>query len=458
MKSQPSPFRRRLSALLALAGLIAALVAVSFAIVRGDAWRLPLVLLGAAAAIVGLWYALSRRGAASLVGAVVAAAGLVLLVLVIVLADYRGLPFVVAVALILLSAAAGRYALGLDQHSDMPHGAVMPRPHRPVLIMNPKSGGGKAEKYRLEDECRSRGIEPIVLRPGDDLLELARDAIARGADVIGMAGGDGSQALVATVAAADDIPHVCVPAGTRNHFALDLGLDRDDVVGALDAFTEGVERRVDLAEVNGRVFVNNVCMGLYAKIVQSPGYREAKMKTAADMLPDLIGPDATPFDLQFDGPDGTEVPTAHLLLVSNDPYQLDHLAGRGTRARLDLGTLGVVAARIASPREAMTFVGLEAAGRIRSFRGWWEWNTHRFQVDSGEPVEIGIDGEALVMDPPLIFETRPAALRVRIPRHARGLSPAALSVRLSGSTVGALVSTALGRTPNRPGQRAADEG
>jgi diacylglycerol kinase family enzyme len=451
--SQQRSFRRRLAALLALAGLIGALVAVSFAIVRGDAWRLPLVLLGAAAAVVGLWYALSRRGAASVVGLVVAVAGLVLLVVVILQADYRGIPFVVAVALILLSAAAGRYALGFDQHSAA-HASVMPRPHRPVLIMNPKSGGGKAEKFRLEDECRKRGIEPIVLRPGDDLLALARDAIARGADVIGMAGGDGSQALVATVAAAHDIPHVCIPAGTRNHFALDLGLDREDVVGALDAFTEGVERRVDLAEVNGRVFVNNACMGLYAKIVQSPGYRDAKMKTAADMLPDLIGPNATPFDLQFEGPDGSAVPTAHLLLVSNDPYQLDRLAGRGTRARLDLGTLGVVAARIAGPREAMAFVGLEAAGRIRSFSGWMEWDTAQFRVDSGAPVEIGIDGEALMMDPPLIFETRPGALRVRIPQHARGLSPAAVAVRLEGSTIGALVAIVIGRSP-KPADRAA---
>ena len=251
--------------------------------------------------------------------------------------------------------------------------------------MNPKSGGGKAERYHLVDECRARGIEPIVLQPGDDLLELAADAIARGADVIGMAGGDGSQALVATVASEHGIPHVCVPAGTRNHFALDLGIDRDDVVGALDAFQDGVERRVDLARVNGRVFVNNASMGLYAKIVQSPAYRDAKLKTAADVLPDMIGPDALPFDLRFIGPDGTECPSAHLLLVSNNPYELDHLAGRGTRKRMDLGTLGVVAARIASPAEAVTFTALEAAGRVRSFRGWLEWDTPRFSVESSAP-------------------------------------------------------------------------
>ncbi len=105
-----------------------------------------------------------------------------------------------------------------------------------------------------------------------------------------MAGGDGSQALVATVADRRDIAHVCIPAGTRNHFALDLGLDRDDVVGALDAFTDGAERRIDLAQVNDRVFVNNASLGVYAKVVQSDAYRDAKLETWTGMLPDLLGP------------------------------------------------------------------------------------------------------------------------------------------------------------------------
>ena len=129
--------------------------------------------------------------------------------------------------------------------------------------MNLKSGGGKAERFHLVDECKNRGIEPIVLQLGDDLLELAEGAVARGADVLGMAGGDGSQALVASVAARHGLPYVVVPAGTRNHFALDLGLNRDDVVGALDAFADGVERHVDLATVNGRVFVNDATLSLF---------------------------------------------------------------------------------------------------------------------------------------------------------------------------------------------------
>ena len=172
-----------------------------------------------------------------------------------------------------VSVLAARYALKRTRRqlrAETAHLARVGRAAYPVLIMNPKSGGGKAEQFHLADECRKRGIEPVVLKPGDDLLQLAEDAIAGGADVIGMAGGDGSQALVASVAARHGVPHVCVPAGTRNHFALDLGLDRSDVVGALDAFTDGVERRIDLAVVNGRTFVNNASLGLYAEIVQSP--------------------------------------------------------------------------------------------------------------------------------------------------------------------------------------------
>lgn len=69
-----------------------------------------------------------------------------------------------------------------------------------------------------------------------------------------------------------------VPAGTRNHLATDLGLDRGSVLGALNAFAAAVERRIDLGQVNGRVFVNNVSLGLYAQIVRSPEYRDAKVE------------------------------------------------------------------------------------------------------------------------------------------------------------------------------------
>ncbi|HXP18465.1 MAG TPA: diacylglycerol kinase family protein [Streptosporangiaceae bacterium] len=321
-------------------------------------------------------------------------------------------------------------------------------PARPVLIMNLKSGGGKAERFRLADECRARGIEPIILRRGDDLVQLAEDAIADGAEVIGMAGGDGSQAAVASVAARRQIPHVCIPAGTRNHFALDLGLDRNDVIGALDAFADGVERRIDLAAVNGRTFVNNCSLGLYAKVVQSPEYRDAKLRTAADLLPDLLGPDAVPLDLRFDAPGGARFETAHLILVSNDPYQLAHPGGRGTRERLDTGLLGVVMVQVTDAADARSFMLLELAGQVRRFPGWQEWTAPRFEVSSDGPVEVGVDGEALVLEPPLVFESHPGALVVRLPKSALRLSPAARAVRvLTRSTAADLVSVAAGAGP-----------
>src|SRR4029453_16348118 len=190
-----------------------------------------------------------------------------------------------------------------------------------------------------------------------------------GADVLGMAGGDGSQALVAGVAMRHDVAFVCVPAGTRNHLAMDLGLDRDDVVAALDAFGEAVERRIDLGLVGDRVFVNNATAGLYARIVQSPAYRDRKMGTALELLPGMLGPDAVPFDLRFTGPDGTEHGSAHLILVSNDRYELGGGEGFGSRRRVDAGTLGIVAARFRSSGELARFVQLAAARRTRHLFG-----------------------------------------------------------------------------------------
>ena len=146
-----------------------------------------------------------------------------------------------------------------------------------------------------------------------------------------MAGGDGSQAIVAAIAAEHSLPYACIPAGTRNHFALDLGVDRDDVVGALDAFVDGGERRVDLAEVNGRVFVNNVSLGLYADAVQRDGYREAKLRTILDTVPDVLGPAATGLDLRWTGPGGHEHRSGAAILVSNNRYRLGRAVGSGTR-------------------------------------------------------------------------------------------------------------------------------
>ncbi|MCU1617526.1 MAG: diacylglycerol kinase catalytic region [Frankiales bacterium] len=205
-----------------------------------------------------------------------------------------------------------------------PTGGPALRPVRPagesVLLINPRSGGGKAERLDLEAVCRARGIEPVVLARGDDLAALAEAAVARGADAVGMAGGDGSLGVVAEVLARHGVAMVVVPAGTRNHLAMDLGLDRGDVVGALAAFGSAQEQDIDLAEVNGRVFVNNVSLGLYAEIVRSPEYRDAKLETTLAALPRLLGPRSRPFDLWYTDPDGKRHSAAQVVQVSNGAY------------------------------------------------------------------------------------------------------------------------------------------
>ncbi len=287
-------------------------------------------------------------------------------------------------------------------------------PRHPVVIWNPKSGGGKALTNDLEGEARARGIDAIELGPDDDLVQLVEDAVGRGADALAAAGGDGTQALVATIAAKHDLPFACIPAGTRNHFALDLGVDRDDVIGALDALVNGHERRVDLAEINGRVFVNNVSLGVYASAVQRDEYRDAEIATLLDTVPDVIGPVSEAVDeLRWVGPDGTIHGSTAVLLVSNNPYRLGTLIGSGTRARFDSGVLGIVATRERSG----------SSGRGRGFRLWTAWQQPTFTVESDRPIPVGVDGEALIMEPPLEFRVRPRALRVRIAPQHPGASP-----------------------------------
>jgi diacylglycerol kinase family enzyme len=445
--SKSVPLGRRVTAVVALLAPLAVLAVVVVVLLRR-----PLV-LALAVGCVGLGvgaaaYAVTRAGIRRTLAAVLAVLALAAAVVLIFAAAGGLLVIGLVVALILLGAVATRHALGRDikslKSSPTPGTAVGPAA-RPVLLMNPKSGGGKVERFNLVEEARRRGIEPVVLAPGDDLLRLAERAVADGADVVGMAGGDGSQALVASVAAAHDVGFVCVPAGTRNHLAMDLGLDREDVVGALDAFGEAVERRIDLGLVGDRVFVNNATVGLYAKIVQSPAYREHKVGTALELLPAMLGPDAAPFDLRFTGPDGTEHASAHLILVSNDRYQLGSGEGFGSRRRIDGGNLGIVAATFRSPAEIARLLESGASGRNWRPPGWVEWADASFELESGRPVEIGIDGEAMVLDPPIRFRTLPGALRVRIPLGAPGYSPAAAAPTPGWAGISALLRAVAGR-------------
>ena len=326
---------RRLWAIAALVLLVACAVVV----VVGAVESFPRGLVIAAvlvAAFAAAWAGILRRGAWRLAFLSAAAA---LLVAGIVLTFVGGLilPSLLAIALLVASLECARRVFAV--RTRLP---PAPRPEHPVVIWNPRSGGGKALKADLAAEARTRGIEPIELTPDDDLEQLVRGAVADGADALAAAGGDGTQALIASIAAEHDLPFACIPAGTRNHLALDLGVDRDDVVGALDAFVDGGERRVDLAEVNGRTFVNNVSLGLYAEAVQREGYRDAKLRTILDTAPDILGTDRSRAPtLRWTGPEGTERDSAAVILVSNNEYRLGRPIASGSRPRIDDGLLGI---------------------------------------------------------------------------------------------------------------------
>ncbi|MCK9895750.1 diacylglycerol kinase family protein [Frankia sp. AgB32] len=428
---------RRAAACAALASFAAA-VAVLFARLLDRPVALPISIAAVTIALVAGWTALVGRGLRRLSAAVVAACTLGGL---IAFAGVVGLSTALVTACLLgTSAAAARGAFGRHR----PRGRPVDAARRGVLLVNPRSGGGAAERHHLAAQAARRGISVVTLTDGADLRSLAEAAADRGADVLGMAGGDGSQALVADVARRRGMAFVCVPAGTRNHFALDLGLDRKDVAGALDAFGRAIERRVDLGQLGDRVFVNNVSLGVYAEIVQSDSYRGAKMGTAAAMLPDLLGADRAPPDLRFTGPDGRAGSKADVLLVSNNAYRVHSLGGFGTRPRLDGGQLGVVALSVDRARDLPALVALESIGAIDRFRGFRQWTSPTMHIDSARPVSVGVDGEALRLSPPLELRSLPAAVRVRVPPHSPGVPAARPGV---WRMFPALIGIAAGRSP-----------
>jgi hypothetical protein len=393
---------QRLAALVALLLAAVTLVAAVVALITNFPRGLFVALLAFVALAAG-WHGVLHRGVIRVLGIAIAVVALAAVLVLLLSRDAID-------AIIIVVAGVGAVAAARAAFTGHAHLAAVDPPKRPVLFYNPKSGGGKAERFHLADEAAKRGIEAIELTWDTPLETLVDDALARGADALAAAGGDGTQAIVASAAARAGIPYACIPAGTRNHFALDLGVDREDVVGALDAFTTGGERIVDLAEVNGRVFVNNVSLGVYAQAVQQSGYRDAKLRTLLDTIPETERTDPEALALRWRDPDGFAHDSGMALLVSNNPYRLGTAIGSGTRPRLDTAELGVA---VLGPKGPMR------QGLLR------RWSLPSIEVDGNGAVPAGIDGEAALLDPPLRFIMRPGALRVRISLEHPGASPSA---------------------------------
>ena len=277
-------------------------------------------------------------------------------------------------------------------------------PRRPVLFVNPRSGRGAGP--RIAAQAGELRISVVEFGPGRNLAIQVDEALAGGADALAVAGGDGSLATVAAAAVAHDLPFVCVPAGTRNHFARDLGLDPADPTAALDALSDGVECRIDVGEVNARVFLNNVSLGIYAEAVRRSGYRDAKVRTLAETVRAVVrggdGASEPAADLVDDL--GAKHPAPAVVLVSNNPYALGGPFSRGARPTLSGGRLGIIV------------IDRPAAAHRPSGRAW---SSASLRIDALDTVHAGLDGEAVELAPPLEFAIRPAALRVRVPRAVR---------------------------------------
>ena len=403
-----------------------ALVFASAALLIGfaDLASLAMVAVGAVAACLivagGYWF-LAHRGVVRWM-----AFGLVIVVLVVVLVVFavHNLIWVAVVSIVLLVLAAGAARLALARaaaapaDTGMPFREVLP-PQRAFLIMNPRSGGGKVAKFGLKDKAEALGAQVALLEgPGQvDVAALARQAVADGADLLGVAGGDGTQALVAGIAAEHGLPFLVISAGTRNHFAMDLGLDRDNPAACLDALTDGVEQRIDLGVIGGRTFVNNASFGAYAEVVESPAYRDDKRGTTLQILPDILTGHRGAKLTAHAG--DTVVTGPQALLVSNNPYQGGDIAGLSRRARLDAGTLGVVAVTVNN--------ALQAAALLRGTRGQGltTLTAAEVVVDADSPeIPVGIDGETVMMPTPVRCAIQPKALRVRVPTDRPGVRPA----------------------------------
>ena len=411
----PAPAQRWLARLSFVLLGLAVVVIVVFAGLK-SLTLLAAGLAGAAVSLAAAFFFLSRRGLWRWLSLAVFIAAPVAVIVLYVFQDLLWIAAVVAAAWLLASISA-RLALSADQPDwRMPERPAQPPARHPYLIMNPKSGGGKVGRFDLKRKAEELGAEVFLIGGSQpvDVAEVARAAVASGADLLGVAGGDGTQARVAGVAAEHGLPFVVISAGTRNHFALDLGLDREDPSACLGALTDGVELLVDLGMINDRVFVNNASFGAYAEVVESPAYRDDKLNTTLNLLPDLLqGHRGAQLVARVDD---AEINAPQALLVANNPYGTGDVAGLGRRARLDRGTLGVIGVTVSSARQAVDLIRGRRGTEVTVL------TAKKIEITADVPeIPVGVDGESLSVPVPVICTVRPRALRVWVPRDRPGI-------------------------------------
>jgi diacylglycerol kinase family enzyme len=285
------------------------------------------------------------------------------------------------------------------------------------LIVN-RGGGSFSEEgaERLKALFEERGVEAdLRLVDPDSLADSFADAAsAEGLDAVVAAGGDGTVSAAAAALADSGRPLGLVPLGTLNHFARDAGIPIDPAA-AIAAIAGGVSRPVDLAEVNGRIFVNNSALGLYPFLVRSRESQQRRLgrsKRLAMLVASLRA--LRRFSRRrltiVAGGDRAPIETP-LLFVGNNRYET-RLLSLGRRAALDQGELCLYAPLARSRRHFLLLALRSLVGRLDQVRDFVNLEgLDEIEVRSRFPtLSVANDGETVILETPLRYRIRPRAL------------------------------------------------
>jgi len=288
------------------------------------------------------------------------------------------------------------------------------------MFFNPSSGAktSAAELSALEETAGDAGLEVLHLTPDLDVFALIRQRMNEGLRLFVAAGGDGTiNSVIQPLIHTDAILGV-IPVGTYNHFAKDLGIPLA-WRNALDVVIEGAIKPIDAARINDRFFVNNVSMGLYPELVAR---REEKGRDYSRWKARLYAAFATlrkypHVAVTLDSEHHSEVIRTHVLMISNNSYDLSRLGIEAPRAGLEEGRLSIYWLPHVPRVTLMRFVAHYLAGRVHETPGFRSFRTSRVKVQSSKShFHLGIDGEVATMDTPLVITIVPQALSVKVPR------------------------------------------
>jgi diacylglycerol kinase family enzyme len=284
-----------------------------------------------------------------------------------------------------------------------------------VAILN----RNKAEPKVVAAALKAAGIDAKVESvDGDRITKRCKAAVEWGAKLLIVVGGDGSVSAAAQALAGTDCALGILPLGTLNHLARDLGLPFE-LEKAAAAIASGKPRAIDVAEVNGRVFVNNAAIGLYPLMVLDRDSQQDRLGRSK-RLALLVASARTLLRfhhqrLRLRAGSGDERVDTPLLFVGNNDYQLA-VPGTGQRETLDDGCLSILVMRKKNRRGFLAAVGRALLGMTREDDMERMEAVKQLQVDSERSsIEVALDGEPVGMRPPLKFGIRPKALKVIAP-------------------------------------------